>query len=112
MTSWKDRTLTEEEWEGGQKARRWKRPRRIWIGAATWESYLQSSEQLAAVLYPGDVKKLIDGSVGQLGAKLCVSLDGVQDLVFILGSSHLKKDRDTDLIHKTKAMFYVYMWPI
>lgn len=47
-------------------------------------SYLQSSEQLAAVLYPGDVKQLIDGSVGQLGAKLCVSLDGIQDLVFVL----------------------------
>lgn len=55
------------------------------------ESYLQSSEQLAAVLYPGDVKQLIDGSVGQFRAKLCVSLDGIQDLVFILGSSHLKK---------------------
>ena len=42
------------------------------------------------MLYPGDVKQLIDGSVGQLRAKLCVSLNGIQDLVLILGSSHLK----------------------
>lgn len=40
-------------------------------------SYLQSSEQLAAMLYPGDVKQLIDGSVGQLRAELCVSLNGI-----------------------------------
>lgn len=60
-------------------------------------SYLQSSEQLAAMLYPGDVKKLIDGSVGQLRAKLCVSLNGIQDLVFILWSSHLKKTSNSQI---------------
>lgn len=62
-----------------------------------FKSYLQSAEQLAAMLYPGDVKQLIDGSVGELRAKLCVSLDSVQDLVFILWSSHLKKSRNTKI---------------
>lgn len=40
-------------------------------------SYLQRPEQLAAVLYPGNVKQLIDGSVGQLRAKFRVSFDGI-----------------------------------
>lgn len=52
-------------------------------------SYLQGPKQLAAVLYPCNVKQLIDGSVGKLRAKLCVSLNGIQYLVFIFGSSHL-----------------------
>ncbi|KAG7273782.1 hypothetical protein CRUP_003282 [Coryphaenoides rupestris] len=49
-------------------------------------AYLQGPEQLAAVLYPGDVKQLVDGAVGQLRAELRVRLDGVQDLVFVLGA--------------------------
>lgn len=55
-------------------------------------SYLQSSKQLAAVLYPRNVKQLIDGSMGKLRAKLCVSLNGIQDLVFILGPTHLEQN--------------------
>lgn len=54
-------------------------------------SYLQSSQQLAAVLYPCNVKQLIDGSMGKFRAKLCVSLNGVQDLVFVLGPAHLQQ---------------------
>lgn len=57
------------------------------------------------MLYPGDVEQLIDGSVGQLRTELCVSLNGIQDLVLILGSSHLKRARKTDLAHKTKPVY-------
>lgn len=41
------------------------------------------------MLYPCNVKQLIDGSMGKLRAKLCVSLNGIQDLIFILGPTHL-----------------------
>lgn len=55
-------------------------------------SDLQRSQKLAAVLYSGDVKQLVDGSMGQLRAKLCVGLDGIQDLFFILGACDLNGD--------------------
>lgn len=44
------------------------------------------------MLYPGDIKQLVDRSVGQLRAELCVDLDGIQDLVFILGACDLNRD--------------------
>lgn len=53
------------------------------------------------MLYPRNVKQLIDGSVGQLRAELCVRLDGVQDLVFVLGSTDLKQARaEPELNHQ------------
>ena len=56
--------------------------------------YLQGSEQLAAVLYPGDVKQLVDGAVGQLRPELRVRLDGIQDLVLVLRPGHLTDNID------------------
>lgn len=57
-------------------------------------AYLQSPEQLATVLYPGDVKQLVDGSVCQLRAELRVGLDGVQDLLLVFAPGNLQQDGD------------------
>jgi len=51
---------------------------------------LQCSQQLAAVLNPGDVEQLVNGSMGQLGSLFCVHLDRVQDLILVLGAGDLQ----------------------
>ena len=55
-------------------------------------SDLQGPQQLAAVLYPGDVKQLVDGPVGQLRPVLSVGLNGIQNLVLIFGAGHLTQE--------------------
>lgn len=53
------------------------------------KAYLEGSQQLAAALDAGNVKKQVDGPGSDFRPVLGVSLDSVQDLLLILVSTHL-----------------------
>lgn len=53
------------------------------------KAYLEGSQQLAAALDAGNVEKQVDGPGGDFRPVLGVSLDGIQDLLFIFVSTHL-----------------------
>lgn len=53
------------------------------------KAYLEGSQQLAAALDAGDVEKQVDGPGSDFRPVLSVSLDSIQDLLFVLVSTHL-----------------------
>lgn len=60
----------------------------VWVKCSR-DAYLESSQQLAATLNTGDVKKEVDGTRSDFWPVFSVSLDSVQNLLFILVSTHL-----------------------
>jgi len=52
-------------------------------------AYLKGSQQLAAAFDTGNVKKEVDGSGGDFWPVFSVSLNSIQDLLFVLVSTHL-----------------------
>lgn len=53
------------------------------------KAYLEGSQQLAAALDAGNVEQQVDGPGSDFRPVLSVSLDGIQDLLFVLISTHL-----------------------
>lgn len=53
------------------------------------KAYLEGSQQLAAALDAGNVKKQVDGPGSDFRPVLGVSLDSIQDLLLVLVSTHL-----------------------
>lgn len=53
------------------------------------KAYLEGSQQLAAALDAGNVKKQVDGPGSDFWPVLGVSLNSIQDLLFVLVSTHL-----------------------
>lgn len=53
------------------------------------EAYLEGSQQLAAALDTGNVKKEVDGTRSNFWPVFSVSLNSIQNLLFVLVSTHL-----------------------
>lgn len=70
------------------------------------EAYLEGSQQLAAALDTGNVKKEVDGTRSNFWPVFSVSLNSIQNLLFVLVSAHLawrnkkqgRKDEERKLV--------------